>query len=442
MRPLSLVGLPSSLLLLIAAHVNAEHPAAIRKMPPNAGEKLLPDDLSFSNDVFVTPLSPREELVAARMADDPLFYNASLPYRPPFAEHFDSANHGWKHLRRAAEVLHILETRQSCPTSMNSCEGIGSPNKCCMSNEVCVKVQDQMVGNVACCPSGASCGGAVGVCPSGTTSCDASLSGGCCIPGYVCQGVGCVPSPPPAPSSSPTQTATNGGGGGGSGGGGGGGGGSGGGSGGTTVRETITTTTVSTTTLADGRTTTVHVTIIVTINPGTTAGNPDGTSTTISSLPTTSGASGAVPPFRPTSIDPGEGGGPPVTSAYCPTGFYACLARAGGGCCQTGRDCATTSCPPTPSVTIISNGVTVVVPATDVPEPQATETCAGGWFLCGEEGGPVPGCCPSGYECGIASCTSISPSQTGEIQKHFPNAGSKAAVSLALLSVAIMFALL
>ncbi|KAK2019329.1 hypothetical protein LZ32DRAFT_653439 [Colletotrichum eremochloae] len=363
-------------------------------MPPNAGEKLLPDDLSFSSDVFVTPLSPREELVAARMADDPLFYNASLPYRPPFAEHFDSTNHGWEHLRRAAEVLHILETRQSCPTNMNSCENIGSPNKCCMSNEVC------------------------------------------------------VPSPPPAPSTSPTQTATNGGGGGGgngSGGGGGGvGGGNGGGSGGTTVRETVTTTTVSTTTLADGRTTTVHVTIIITVNPGTTpttTENPDGNPTTISDLPT-SGASGAVPPFRPTSINPGEGGGPPVTSAYCPTGFYACLARAGGGCCQTGRDCATTSCPPTPSVTIISNGVTVVVPATDIPEPQATETCASGWFLCGEEAGPVPGCCPSGYECGIASCTSVSPDHTGEIQKHFPNAGSKAAAPLAILVVSFIFTLL
>ncbi|GJC79396.1 hypothetical protein ColLi_02234 [Colletotrichum liriopes] len=247
-----------------------------------------------------------------------------------------------------------------------------------------------------------------------------------------------VPSPPPAPSTLPTQTATNGGGGGG------------GESGGTTVRETVTTTTVSTTTLADGRTTTVLVTIIITVNPGTattgrtttTTETPDETPTTVSDVPTTSGASGAVPPFRPTSTNSGEDGSPPITSAYCPTGFYACLARAGGGCCQTGRDCATTSCPPTPSTTIISNGVTVVVPVTDVPEPQATETCASGWFLCGEEGGPVPGCCPSGYECGIASCSSVSPSQTGEIQKHFPNTGSKSAASLVLMAASFMLALL
>ncbi|WYZ41618.1 hypothetical protein EsH8_V_000513 [Colletotrichum jinshuiense] len=396
MHPASLLGLPSSLLLLIANHVYAaEHPTAIRKMAPNAAEKLLPDDLAFADDIFTTPLSPREELLAARMADDSFLYNASFPYRPPFAQHSDGVSQGWEHLRRAAEALHILESRQACPANMNSCENIGSPNKCCMSNEVCVKVEDEAVGNVACCPNGATCSGTVGACPNGTTSCDADLSGGCCIPGYVCQGVGCVPSPL-ATSTSPTGTATGG-----------------GGSGSTTVRET--TTHSSTTT-----------------NQRTTSTTPTTTAT----------ITGAVPPFRPTSTNSGDdNGSSPITSSYCPTGFYACLARAGGGCCQTGRDCATTSCPPTPSTTIITNGATVVVPVSDVPESSAAETCAGGWFLCGEEGGPVPGCCPSGYECGTASCTSISPTQTGEIQKHFPNAGSRATASLAVVAVTLLFAL-
>ncbi|KAJ0307056.1 hypothetical protein COL516b_004288 [Colletotrichum fioriniae] len=420
-------------------------------MSPNAGEKLLPNDLAFTpNDVFgtinTTPLSPREELLAARMADDNFLSNTSFSYRPPFAEHHDSTTSiGWESLRRAVEALHILEKRQSCPTTMNSCEYIGAANKCCLSNEVCVKVVDEHVGNVACCPKGAACSGAVAACPSGTTSCDAEMSGGCCIPGYVCQGVGCVPSPPPATSASPTQTVTGTGGGGGGGGGGSTGGGGGGGGAGTTVVQTITTTSVSTTTLVDGRTTTVHVTVIVTVNPGgattrttTTSTAPEEPSTTTPE-PTTTTTGTAVPPFRPTSTDSDE---PPVTSAYCPTGFYACLARAGGGCCQTGRDCATTSCPPTESTTIISNGVTVVVPLTEVPEPQATETCASGWFLCGSEGGPVPGCCPSGYECGTASCSSISPTRTGEIQKHFPNSGgSRAVVSLAAVAVSLMVAL-
>ncbi|OLN85887.1 hypothetical protein CCHL11_05420 [Colletotrichum chlorophyti] len=426
MRSLSIMGLPSSLLLLIAAHVSAEHPTAIRKMSPNAGEKLLPDDLAFSDDVFTTPLSPREELLAARMADDPFLYNASFPYRPPFAQHLSTSgdSQGWEHFRRAAEALHILESRQACPANMNSCENIGSPNKCCMSNEVCVRVADEAVGNVACCPQGASCSGPVGTCPSGTTSCDAELSGGCCITGYVCQGVGCVPSPPPAPSTSPTRTATGG--------------------AGATVTHHETITTVSTTTLANGNPSVVTVTIIVTTTAGTATPIESPTSpTTIATTPATlapsSVVTGAVPPFRPTSTPSGDGEeNPSVTLPYCPTGFYACLARAGGGCCQTGRDCATTSCPPTPSTTIITNGVTVVVPVTDIPEPQETATCAGGWFLCGEEGGPVPGCCPSGYECGTASCTSISPTRTGEIQKHFPNAGLRLTASW----VAVIFSIL
>lgn len=197
MRSHPLLGLPSSLLLLTAACITAEHPGLIRKMSPNAGEKLLPNDLAFTpNDVFgtinTTPLSPREELLAARMADDNFLSNTSFSYRPPFAEHHDSTTSiGWESLRRAVEALHILEKRQSCPTTMNSCEYIGAANKCCLSNEVCVKVVDEHVGNVACCPKGAACSGAVAACPSGTTSCDAEMSGGCCIPGYVCQGVGC-----------------------------------------------------------------------------------------------------------------------------------------------------------------------------------------------------------------------------------------------------------
>lgn len=206
---------------------------------------------------------------------------------------------------------------------------------------------------------------------------------------------------------------------------------------------TTTIVTASTTTLADGNTITTTVTVIVTQTPGTVTTTTTTTSTAAPTTPTSSViVTGAVPPFRPTSTTSGDGNdNPTYTPPFCPTGFYACLARAGGGCCQTGRDCATTSCPPTPSTTIITNGVTVVVPVTDVPEPQATETCAGGWFLCGEEGGPVPGCCPSGYECGTASCTSVSATQTGEIQKQFPNASSRTAASWVLAALVAVLAL-
>lgn len=68
-----------------------------------------------------------------------------------------------------------------------------------------------------------------------------------------------------------------------------------------------------------------------------------------------------------------------------------------------------------------------MVPADDVPA-STTETCADGWFLCGASGGPTAGCCPSGYECGTASCFTAEASQTGKVQKEFPEDGTAAMV--------------
>lgn len=97
-----------------------------------------------------------------------------------------------------------------------------------------------------------------------------------------------------------------------------------------------------------------------------------------------------------------------------------CSAHYLGGCCRVGRNCDTTSCPTSDSTALVSNGVTIAGISGDVAaststttvdddDPSATaassqdeDTCANGWFMCGEsEGG---GCCPSNYICG-ASCT-------------------------------------
>jgi progranulin len=136
------------------------------------------------------------------------------------------------------------------------------------------------------------------------------------------------------------------------------------------------------------------------------------TSTGLTPPPIITASTSAGAPFRPT-----------YPEGYCPTGFYACLARAGGGCCQTGRDCSTQSCPPTPLTTITTNGATIVVPVSDVPS-LPTSTCAGGWYLCGSEAGPVPGCCPDGYQCGIASCTTVAASRTAAIDKQLPRSAA------------------
>ncbi|PNP49612.1 hypothetical protein THARTR1_09623 [Trichoderma harzianum] len=126
-----------------------------------------------------------------------------------------------------------------------------------------------------------------------------------------------------------------------------------------------------------------------------------------------SSSSSTTSASRLTTTAPGE------TQTGCPTGFYGCLATHGGGCCRTDRDCQTLSCP-APSSTIISHGVTVVVPANDVPTPTASDECASGWFLCGKDAGSVAGCCPSGYKCGTASCFTSSASETNSLQKQQP----------------------
>lgn len=82
-----------------------------------------------------------------------------------------------------------------------------------------------------------------------------------------------------------------------------------------------------------------------------------------------------------------------ATVSSCPTGFYQCNAYYNGGnCCQVGRDCARTSCPPRLSSTLlISNGITVVVGPTGDGvlatvaggnAGQQRGICATGWFLC------------------------------------------------------------
>lgn len=90
----------------------------------------------------------------------------------------------------------------------------------------------------------------------------------------------------------------------------------------------------------------------------------------------------------------------------------------------------------------MSDGKTVVVPASDVPS-ATTATCASGWFMCGSDGGARVGCCPSGYDCGTASCFTVSASQTGSVQKQQPKkdaaverrANVKLSLAVALASV-------
>ncbi|KAH6845040.1 hypothetical protein B0I37DRAFT_446981 [Chaetomium sp. MPI-CAGE-AT-0009] len=417
MRPL-----PLSLWLLMTAQIEAREqaqvdsrqpqPTAIRKMPADQGAKFHHEYCAFGDHQTFAPASHKPHAaIAARGAQDEddarrIWANASaelLP-RPPFALLSDSESQEESILagglfRRAALALASLQKRQwACPGGTSSCSSIGFPNSCCGEGEKCMEVPDTGLGPVGCCPAGATCGGGITECADGSTPCGSSIGGGCCIPGFVCQGVGCIrtpPNPPPPPPPLTTLTRT------------------------------------STSIIPGPDPSTTIVTVIITITPSTSA--PAITSTVTqtatakpppSSSPsqTTTTNNGAGAPFRPTSSP-----GPTNTNTYCPTGFYACLARAGGGCCQTGRDCATASCPPPAGglTTVVNgHGVTVVVPAAGAP-PEATTpgACASGWFLCGRDAGPVAGCCPRGYACGTASCVTEVTGGVASVAKGMPGNG-------------------
>ncbi|GAA87484.1 GPI anchored protein [Aspergillus luchuensis] len=194
----------------------------------------------------------------------------------------------------------------------------------------------------------------------GYSSCSSSLGGGCCIPGYECVTGGCM-------------------------------------------RVFTITITVSSTVMLSTSTHTI---------PKTTATQTTGD---------------LVPPSRPTTVSTSTNSKTTTTTStasVCPTGFYACSAVYHGGCCRTGRDCDTTSCPATPSTTLTSDGVTIVVPvATTTASTTTTSTpgrCATGWFSCAQSVGG--GCCPSGYQCG-ASCTAVS-TATETVAKEQATSGS------------------
>ncbi|KAI1742711.1 hypothetical protein F4680DRAFT_411542 [Xylaria scruposa] len=412
--PYAFLSLPPSLLLLLAAQLHAQQadprnqqdgqlqqtlPTAVRKMSPDEGEKFMPEYYAFApadfysrnlqaplqllaRGVEVFQLTPEEEALLAANS------SAALTFRPPFPRHHDYRTRSLEGraqsdlrplYRRMADALARLRGRDfTCPAGTHVCSNINEPNYCCTDGTTCFVVENAPdAGNVGCCPDGQTCGGSVATCADGNTACPAEEGGGCCIPGFVCADIGCVKSTPSTTTSAtPTSTST------------------------ATTSTSTSSSTQSTTSM-----------------PQTTTS----TSTSISSSGSSSSASGTgLPPVRPTSSGPTTST-PTSTSDYCPTGFYGCLATAGSGCCRTGRDCSTTSCPPIASTTIITHGATIVVPLTDAQAaPTTTATCANGWFLCGAGGGAVAGCCPSGYVCGTASCTLSAATATATVQKELP----------------------
>jgi hypothetical protein len=176
---------------------NGRRPPAVLKMSDDEGEKFYMEYWQFEGNAQMqkpllgtssTSLRKRDVKEEAR-----LLSNASLEisFRPAFALHTESDldSHGLR--ARGAAALALLEGRDfTCPTGTASCAAIGYPNSCCGTGETCFNIQDTGLGPVGCCP-GNNCGGAITNCDAPNTACADTLGGGCCIPNYVCAGVGC-----------------------------------------------------------------------------------------------------------------------------------------------------------------------------------------------------------------------------------------------------------
>ncbi|KAE8384882.1 hypothetical protein BDV23DRAFT_165970 [Aspergillus alliaceus] len=278
------------------------------------------------------------------------------PYQPShLVETSDS--HGWM-----SHFSPLLRRDFKCPAGTDSCTSINRPNSCCSTGSTCELVQDTGSGDVGCCPNGQQCSGTIGSCQQGYTSCPASLGGGCCIPGYECVSGGCA----------------------------------------NVYTVTIT---LSSTIMVSTFTSTVPAT-------STVSSSRSSSSSTKSSSESTGEF---TPPARPTSLSTATAS---QTGSICPIGFYACSAVYHGGCCRTGRDCDTTSCPETPLTTITTNDRTIVVPVETEAPPVTTGRCASGWFSCADTVGG--GCCPTGFACG-SSCTAVATATaTGTVAKEQP----------------------
>jgi progranulin len=139
---------------------------------------------------------------------------------------------------------------------------------------------------------------------------------------------------------------------------------------------------------------------------------------------TATSTASAVPPVRPTSLQSSSAviTSSPATSgtvSVCPTGFYMCSAVYRGGCCQVGRNCDSTSCPPTANTNVvISNGITIAAPSGAAAAAGTGLHCPTGWYSCGADVGG--NCCPNGYNCGTATCQA-SASGGGSVGKQAPN---------------------
>jgi len=450
-------------------------PVGVRKMSDDPSEMFFLEYWHFNSEVRHEAISkalepilrtepPQAKAIAHRESShmDVFSGTTAMDLFPAFLPHLidDEMSLNLRNLPRES----ILKRNFQCPTGTNACTSIGEPNSCCATNQVCMKITDTGLGDVGCCPSGQTCSGSVSSCDiaRGYTSCPGSSNGGCCIPNYSCQGIGCkfssnivhrgreanspftgvansttvlgaasvlpVATVVPGSTSVVTTTIT---------------------SANTVVVVVTTLTVVQTQTIAVPTTSSSYLvttkTEVVTV---TDSSSNVYVSTAYTTITTTVAPLVAV---RPTSDNPGSTYLLTSTAlatsviSVCPGGYYMCSAYY-NACCQVGRGCDSASCPALASTsTLTSNGVVIVIVGGSTVSTRAAGTvtvtttlggatsaavqtitasnvvvgayCAAGWYSCGSNVGG--GCCPSGYACG-ATCSATVAVESSSVPKIAP----------------------
>ena len=164
----------------VQARLKREKPIGVRKMSNDEGEMFFLDNWIFATDVQATEKHSQPEELAN------LTTRIDSPLRPHAEDSLASS------LLRFRARSALLQRDFKCPQGTNDCSSIGAPNSCCSPDATCITVEDTGYGSVGCCSSGQSCSGEISCdTDNGYTSCPNSPNGGCCLPGYNCQDVGC-----------------------------------------------------------------------------------------------------------------------------------------------------------------------------------------------------------------------------------------------------------
>lgn len=161
------------------------NPIGVRKLSVDEGEKFYPEYWQFAG-------RSNSPSILDRDSQETTYTNAST-FKLPLALHdIGQASSRRARGRDSARALAVLERRAyQCPSGTTSCTSVGRPNSCCESDETCYIITDTGLGDVGCCPNGSSCSGVEIGCGTGYTACPDNTGGGCCSPGFVCDGLGC-----------------------------------------------------------------------------------------------------------------------------------------------------------------------------------------------------------------------------------------------------------